>query len=152
VGAHRVKRRGALVASRVGLGVLVISLGTAATLAAQASPAAQRELHAATTRLPEHFTELYFTTDPPVATADRTARPSVGFAVANHEGRAVTYPYLVARSDPSGHPVVLASGEVTVGPGAVGRRRVTVPPVAADDVISVRLVGRAEHIHARVAP
>lgn len=152
VGAHRVERRATRVASRIGLGVLVLGLVTGAALATQASPAAQGQLRAATTRLPERFTELYFTTNPPGVAQRGAAGLSVGFAVANREDRTVTYPYVVTGTAPAGQPVVLRAGVVRVPAGGVGRQRVTVPRSIAGGVVSVRLLGRAEHLHARVAP
>ena len=137
------KYRVALVAIAVVLALVGL------TAFAWRSPAVRRQISLSVTRQPTPFTELYFT--------DHTNLPAIlstsdsnqfAFMIGNHEGKALSYPYVVTAKSSHG-TTVLVTGRVNVGSG----RSVRVPvsflasEPATQYVITVQLSGHPELIH-----
>ena len=137
------KYRVALVAIAVVLALVGL------TAFAWRSPAVRRQISLSVTRQPTPFTELYFT--------DHTNLPAIlstsdsnqfAFTIGNHEGKALSYPYVVTAQSSHG-TTTLATGTVDVDAG----RSVPVPvsflaPEATTQyVITVQLSGRPQLIH-----
>ena len=80
--------------------VAVIAAGAAA--AVLQSPSGRRQIAKSVTRQPTPFTELYFTDHNKIPKVLSVSKPNtVGFTIANHEGKTVDYVYVVtARPKP----------------------------------------------------
>jgi uncharacterized membrane protein len=112
-------------------------------------PAAVRELRSSTTREPAAFTELYVTDPsrlPKHLVAGTPAR--FGFTIRNHEGRAVTYSYVVTATG-GGPTATVTQGQASVRSGdGVDLSATFVPRQPATTYLFVvRLLGRSETIH-----
>jgi hypothetical protein len=116
------------------------------------SPTVRKELTLSFSHQPGPFSELYFMQPGQLAHGGRAgADLVVDFAVANHEGRPASYPYIVTVTTP-GKPAVFSYGGLDVRDGAEARQRVAVQvPRSTDDyTVAVSLIGRAENIHSVV--
>lgn len=130
----------------VALGVAAVAL---LVLLAAPLPAVRHQLELSFTRLPTPYTELWFTAAPQ-STARGTA---TGFAVANREGRPVSYAYTVTASR-AGVELERHSGQVDVAADQVAE--LTVLLSARDrgrqavETVRVQLVDRPEAITYRL--
>jgi hypothetical protein len=100
-------------------------------------------------RQPTPYTELYFTNPQTIPTFLSVSRPdSCSFTIANHEGRARTYSYVVTLSSSQGTSTV-GSGTIGVEDGGAATRLVEVGPAKPGRAytVTVKLLGRSETIH-----
>jgi hypothetical protein len=113
------------------------------------SPAVRRQISLSVTRQPTPFTELSF--------MDHTNLPAFlstsytnefAFTIGNHEGKAVSYPYVVTAKSSHG-TTALATGTVNVDSGRSVRVPVSflAPEPATQYVITVQLSGRPQLLH-----
>jgi hypothetical protein len=135
---------------RVVLGAIAAVVALAGLTAfAWQSPAVRKQITESVARQPTAYTELYFT--------DHTNLPSFlstsyandfAFTIGNHQGRALSYPYVVTAGSGQGTTLV-ASGKVQVDSGRLVSTSVSflAPAPATQYVITVQLSGRPEMIH-----
>ena len=119
------------------------------TALAWGSPAVRRQISLSVTRQPTPFTELYFTdhTNLP-AFLSTSYTNEFAFTIGNHEGKALSYPYVVTAKSSHG-TTALATGTVNVDAGRLVRVLVSflAPEPATQYVITVQLSGHPELIH-----
>jgi hypothetical protein len=135
---------------RVALVAIAAVLALAGLTAfAWGSPAVRRQISLSVTRQPTPFTELYFTdhTNLP-AFLSTSYTNAFAFTIGNHEGKALSYPYVVTAKSDNG-VATLATGTVKVGSGRSVRVQVSflAPEPATQYVITVQLSGHPELIH-----
>jgi hypothetical protein len=113
------------------------------------SPAVRRQITESVARRPTPYTELYFTdhTNLP-AFLSTSYTNDFAFTIGNHEGKALSYPYVVTATSAQG-TTKLASGTVVVDSGRLVNTSVSVlaPAPATQYVITVQLSDRPEMIH-----
>jgi hypothetical protein len=119
------------------------------TALAWGSAAVRRQISLSVTRQPTPFTELYFTdhTNLP-AFLSTSYTNEFAFTIGNHEGEALSYPYVVTAKS-SQATTTLATGTVKVDSGRSVRVPVSflAPEPATQYVITVQLSGHPELIH-----
>jgi hypothetical protein len=133
--------------------VLVAIVGVVATAGLTAfawqSPAVRRQIAESVSRQPTPYTELYFTdhTNLPVFVSTSYTN-AFAFTIGNHEGKALSYPYVVTATSAQG-TTEIASGSVRVDSARFVNTSVSflAPAPATKYVITVQLSGRPEMIH-----
>jgi hypothetical protein len=119
------------------------------TALASQSPAVRSQIKVSAIRQPTPYTELYFTdhTNLP-AVLSTTQANDFGFTIGNHEGEALSYPYVVTATSAQGTTKIVG-GTVRADSGRLVNTTVSllVPAPATQYVITVQLSGRPEMIH-----
>jgi hypothetical protein len=111
-------------------------------------PAGRHQWALSLFRQPTHYTSLSFDRAWALpSTAERGAPLAFSFSIVNHEGRSVTYRYLISEEPASGAQTVGQSTK-TVAPGATWTISMTVPAVCTGSPcrVQVSLPGHPEDI------
>lgn len=129
---------------------LVFSLSAVGVLASGTWRASEvlKQVNLSVSRQPARFTELYFTDPETIPKQLSLSKPNeVGFTVANHEHRAMDYPYVVTAESAQGRTVI-AQGQVGVASGKLAHTtaQFTPPQPNTKYLLAVHLIGRAEVI------
>jgi hypothetical protein len=133
--------------------LIVVVAALAVAAAVVESDSLRRETVRSVMREPTPFTELYFTNHVRLPTRLRASRPNVfSFTIANHEGRATSYAYVVTARSGDGTTEV-ARDTITIERGGAAIERVAFTPRRPNTayLITVRLRDRVETIHFRRA-
>lgn len=92
-------------------------------------PASRHQWALSTIRQPAHYTALDFNEAWELPTASIIGRPiPISFTIANQEGQALTYTYVVRESDPLNFSQTLGTATRTVGPGRAWTVTIDVRP------------------------
>jgi hypothetical protein len=140
---------------------LVLAVGATLVGLSFVSPAARHQWALSFIRQPSPYTTLSF--QDPASLPDNIesgAHIHLTFTVANHEGRRMSYPYVLSSTNPGGTPAVrvLDRAAITVAAGKQQTTSVTVRPVCAHTTceVEVSLLGHPEtlnvllHVHGHV--
>jgi hypothetical protein len=134
----------------MGLGAIAAAVAlTGLTAFAWESPAVRKQITESVARQPTPYTELYFTDHTNLPAFLSTASTNeFAFTIGNHEGKALSYPYVVTATSSQGTTKV-ASGKVQVVSGRLVSTSVSflAAAPATQYVITVQLSGRPEMIH-----
>ena len=128
---------------------VVTVIGAGAAAAVLQSPSGRRQIANSVTRQPTPFTELYFTDDNRIPKVLSVSKPNtVGFTIANHEGKTVDYVYVVTARGPQGTSTI-RKDSVSVPSGQLVDESVefTSDQPGTTYLITVLLSGRSEMIH-----
>jgi hypothetical protein len=113
------------------------------------SPTLTNQVAESVSRRPAQFTELYFTAPAKIPKRLSISNPNTfTFTIANHEGRALAYPYVVTAQSPEGASTI-SQHIRRVAPGGVAEETVQFMPEhsATSYLFSVQISGRPEVIH-----
>jgi hypothetical protein len=111
------------------------------------SPAVTNQLAESVPRRPAQFTELYFAAPARIPKRLSISNPNTfAFTVANHEGKALAYPYAAQSLEGTS---IVSQHVVTVAPGGIAQETVQFMPhhPATSYLFSVHISGRTEVIH-----
>jgi hypothetical protein len=127
----------------------VLAAGGAIVAIVGRSPAVTNQLAESVSRRPAQFTELYFGAPARIPKRLSISNPNTfAFTIANHEGKALAYPYVVTAQSLEGTSI-LSQRVVTVAPGGIAQETVQFMPrhPATSYLFSVHIAGRTEVIH-----
>jgi hypothetical protein len=134
---------------RLTLAVCVLAAGGAIAAIVGRSPTLTNQVAESVSRQPAHFTELYFAAPARIPKRLSISNPNTfAFTIANHEGKALAYPYVVTAQSLEG-TFIISQHVVTVAPGGVAQETVQFVPrhPATSYLFSVHISGRTEVIH-----
>jgi hypothetical protein len=125
----------------------VLAAAAAITPIVGRSPAVTNQLAESVSRRPAQFTELYFAAPARIPKRLSISNPNTfAFTVANHEGKALAYPYAAQSLEGTS---IVSQHVVTVAPGGIAQETVQFMPrhPATSYLFSVHISGRTEVIH-----
>jgi hypothetical protein len=130
--------------------VVVISATVGAFYLIVNNQSVKNELARATTRQPEHYTELYFAEPSKIPSHVQTGQTvPVSFVVHNIEARDMTYRYTVTYTDAAGAVTTFADNTIIISNGQLQTitHNVVVPAGTGRGQVAVQLINKGQTVH-----